>query len=49
MMKMMNLIGIQEIVLMKMIEHTKKLGFNLKIFTNFSRFNLKDIDNLIKD
>jgi MoaA/NifB/PqqE/SkfB family radical SAM enzyme len=34
--------------IMKMIEHTKKLGFNLKIFTNFSRINLKNIDNFIK-
>lgn len=34
--------------IMKMIEYTKNLGFNLKIFTNFSRVNLKDIDNLIK-
>ena len=34
--------------IMKMIEHTKKLGFNLKIFTNFSRVNLKDVDNFIK-
>ena len=34
--------------IMKMIEYTKKLGFNLKIFTNFSRVNLKDVDNFIK-
>ena len=34
--------------IMKMIEYTKNLGFNLKIFTNFSRVNLKDIDNFIK-
>jgi len=34
--------------IMKMIEHTKKLGFNLKIFTNFSRVNFKDIDNFIE-
>ena len=34
--------------IMKMIEYTKKLGFNLKIFTNFSRINLKDVDNFIK-
>lgn len=34
--------------IMKMIEHTKKLGFNLKIFTNFSRINHKDVDNFIK-
>lgn len=34
--------------IMKMVEHTKKLGFKLKIFTNFSRVNFKDIDNFIK-
>ena len=34
--------------IMKMIEHTKKLGFKLKIFTNFSRVNHDDIDNFIK-
>tara|TARA_R110002051_G_scaffold40791_1_gene84673 strand:- start:283 stop:1362 length:1080 start_codon:yes stop_codon:yes gene_type:complete len=34
--------------IMKMIKHTKNLGFNLKMFTNFSRVNLKDIDNFIK-
>ena len=31
-----------------MIEHTKKLGFKVKIFTNFSRVNHDDIDNFIK-
>ena len=34
--------------MMKMIEYTKKLGFNLKIFTNFSKVNLKDVDNFLK-
>ena len=34
--------------IMKMLEHTKKLGFNLKIFTNFSRTNHDNIDNFIK-
>jgi MoaA/NifB/PqqE/SkfB family radical SAM enzyme len=34
--------------IMKMIKYTKDLGFSLKIFTNFSRINLKDIDNFIK-
>jgi|TARA_B100001094_G_scaffold310601_1_gene345369 MoaA/NifB/PqqE/SkfB family radical SAM enzyme len=34
--------------IMKMIEHTKKLGFKVKIFTNFSRVNHDDIDNFIK-
>ncbi len=34
--------------IMKMIEHTKKLGFKLKIFTNFSRVNHDDMDNFIK-
>jgi len=34
--------------IMKMIEHTKKLDFKLKIFTNFSRVNHDDMDNFIK-
>ena len=34
--------------IMKMVKHTKDLGFNLKIFTNFSRVNLKDIDNFVE-
>ena len=34
--------------IMKMIEHTKKLGFKLKIFTNFSKVNHNDMDNFIK-
>ncbi len=34
--------------IMKMIEHTKKADFFLKIFTNFSRVNRNDMDNFIK-
>ena len=34
--------------IMKMIKYTKDLGFNLKIFTNFSRVNRKDVDNFVK-
>tara|TARA_R100000030_G_scaffold8859_2_gene6118 strand:+ start:1561 stop:2634 length:1074 start_codon:yes stop_codon:yes gene_type:complete len=34
--------------IMKMIQHTKNLGFKLKMFTNFSRVNSEDIDNFIE-
>jgi MoaA/NifB/PqqE/SkfB family radical SAM enzyme len=34
--------------IMKMLEHTKKLDFKLKVFTNFSRIGFKDIDNFIE-
>jgi MoaA/NifB/PqqE/SkfB family radical SAM enzyme len=34
--------------IMKMIEHTKKLGFKLRVFTNFSRVNHDDMDNFVE-
>tara|TARA_Y100000310_G_scaffold262404_1_gene272058 strand:- start:34 stop:1113 length:1080 start_codon:yes stop_codon:yes gene_type:complete len=34
--------------IMKMIEHTKKLDFKFKVFTNFSRVNHDDIDKFVE-